>query len=232
MRTNPFEEWRRLTELYREMSDQELYELDASIADLTEQAQQILRDEMRTRGLKKPRSAGGGTDLPERSAAPGSAPGVEAATAAGGRDRTGDEAEEDGPYEYTWKTLLCECDEREEAWQIHLALKQAGIESWVEGPRSQFSPDTRCPRVIVAADQLEQAREVIARPIPQEIVEQFDTLVEDFKTPVCPKCGAADPVLEGVDPANSWLCESCGKQWTEPVEDPSGSSQAASMRPR
>ncbi len=230
MRTDPFEEWRRLTELYREMSDQELYQLDASIADLTEQAQQILRDEMRTHGLKRPLSVSAEADLPERSAAPGRAPGVEAATVNGGRDMTGDEAEEAGPYEYTWKTLLCECNEREEAWKIHLALKQAGIESWIEGPMSQHSQDTRCPQVIVAADQLEQARQIISQPIPQEIVEQLNAPFEDYKPPVCPMCGAADPVLEGVNPANSWLCESCGKQWTEPVEDPGDSSQAESMR--
>ena len=53
MNQDPFEEWRRLTELYREMSDEELYELYASIADLTEQAQQILSDEMKSRGLKR-----------------------------------------------------------------------------------------------------------------------------------------------------------------------------------
>ncbi|MGA3371128.1 MAG: hypothetical protein ABSC48_05135 [Terracidiphilus sp.] len=215
MRVDPFEEWRRLTELYREMSDEELYELDASIADLTEQAQQILCDEMRTRRLNRPRLASAEADLPERSADPEGGLSAEAATAAAGRRKTGDEAEDDGPYEYTWKTLLCECNEQEEAWQIYLALKEAGIESWVEGPRSQFSQDTRYPRVVVAADQLEQAREIIARPIPQAVVEQFRTPIEDYEPPVCPKCGAEDPVLESAAPVNSWRCESCGKQWTE-----------------
>jgi hypothetical protein len=206
MRIDPFEEWRRLTQLYREMGDEELYELDASISDLTEQAQQILRDEMRTRGLTRPRLASAVADLSERSAAPGSCPGAEAA-ADDGRGMTGDE-EEDRPCEFTWKTLLCECNEQEEAWQIHEALKQAGIESWVEGPK-----------VIVAADQLEQAREIIAQPIPQAIVEFFNACDEDFKVPVCPQCGAGDPVLESADPVNAWRCESCGKQWTEAIVD-------------
>jgi hypothetical protein len=63
MNQDPFEEWRRLTELYREMSDEELYELYASIADLTEQAQQILSDEMKSRGLKRQSASGQETKL-------------------------------------------------------------------------------------------------------------------------------------------------------------------------
>ena len=40
------------------MSDEELYEMYASIADLTEQAQQILSDEMKSRGLKRQSASG------------------------------------------------------------------------------------------------------------------------------------------------------------------------------
>jgi tRNA(Ile2) C34 agmatinyltransferase TiaS len=74
------------------------------------------------------------------------------------------------------------------------------------------------PRVVVAADQLEQAREIAARPIPQEIIDEFNAPPEEYKPPVCPKCGAEDPVLESADPVNSWLCESCGEQWSDPAE--------------
>ncbi|MGA8530297.1 MAG: hypothetical protein WB622_11325, partial [Acidobacteriaceae bacterium] len=57
---------------------------------------------------------------------------------------------------------------------------------------------------------------IIARPIPQEIVEQSKVRVEDFVPPTCPKCGAADPLLEAVEPTNMWLCEVCGAEWSEP----------------
>ena len=53
MQRDTIAEWQSLTQLYREMSDQELYELDAGIGDLTEVAQQVLRDEMRSRGLER-----------------------------------------------------------------------------------------------------------------------------------------------------------------------------------
>jgi transposase-like protein len=70
----------------------------------------------------------------------------------------------------------------------------------------------------VAADQLEEAREIAARPIPQEIVELSQMEVPEFEPPKCPQCGAEDPVLEGAEPVNAWLCEVCGKQWTESPE--------------
>ncbi len=86
---------------------------------------------------------------------------------------------------------------------------------------SQF--DGNSPRVLVAADQLEQARDIAARPIPQEIIDESEADVPEFKPPVCPKCGAAEPVLEGVDPVNTWHCESCDYVWTDPAEDMKGS---------
>jgi ribosomal protein L37AE/L43A len=120
---------------------------------------------------------------------------------------------------------LCECETSLEASELSEALKQAGIESWIENPatRSRYTGlGLSYPRVLVAADQLEQARAIAARPIPSEIVEATETEVPDFQAPSCPKCGAGDPVLEGVNPANTWRCEQCGQQWTEtaPAEAP------------
>ena len=213
MRIDPFEEWRRLSQLYREMSDEELYELDADFAGLTEQAQQILRDEMKTRRLARPRPASIEAKLSEHIAA--SAWDADADT-----PKTEDGAEESVlPREYTWKTLLCECNDSDEAWMVREALRQAGIESWSDGQGYRIVEGINYPRILVAADQLEQAREVASRPIPQAIVEQSKLPPEEYKPPVCPKCGAEDPLLESVDPVNSWLCESCDYQWTDAVED-------------
>jgi hypothetical protein len=215
MRIDPFEEWRRLTQLYREMSDEELYELDDDFAGLTEQAQQILRDEMKTRGLVRPRPASVETNLSERSAASAWDADADAPKAKDGAE------ESDLPREYTWKTPLCECNDSEEAWQVREALRQAGIESWIDGQGYRIVEGINYPRILVAADQLEQAREVAARPIPQSIVELSKMPPEEYEPPVCPKCGAEDPLLEGVDPVNSWLCESCDHQWTDAVEEKS-----------
>jgi hypothetical protein len=214
MKTEPVEEWRRLTQHYREMSDGELYELESDFADLTETAQQVLRDEMRARKLEVPRKA-----QPEVSAALPEARRWKLVQEAPEIEEDAEEAAEDDgqPREFTWKTVLCECNEATEAWQLYKALERSGIESWVEGPGSPVGHNLTYPRVLVAADQLEQAREIAARPIPQEIIDESNEPDEEYKPPVCPQCGAEDPTLESTDPVNHWLCESCGKQWSDPL---------------
>ena len=216
MEINPAEDWQRLTEHYREMSDGELEELAADIVDLTETAQQVLRTELRNRGLREPGTAGETWRSSDRLAARRWAGSVDPDT--GEIESGGQDGDKEGnlPPEFTWKTLLCECDDRAQAWQIYEVLRLAGIESWIEGPGSRRSAGE--PRVIVAADQLEEAREIAARPIPQEIVELSQMEMPEFEPPNCPLCGAEDPVLESVEPVNAWLCETCGKQWTEPLE--------------
>jgi ribosomal protein L37AE/L43A len=131
----------------------------------------------------------------------------------------------DQPVEYTWKTPLCECEDREEAWQIYEVLRRAGIESWIEGPGYRDGRDLFNPRIVVAADQLEKANEIVSGPIPKEIVEQSKLPVEEYVPPVCPSCGAEEPILESANPVNSWRCESCGKRWTDPEEEKESPAQ-------
>ena len=210
MRTDPAEDWRRLTGLYRQTSDLELRELAADFSNLTAMAQQVLRDELRTRGLKLPFAPGeillNGAPLRRPRFA---APRPDAYATGGARN---------SPVAYTWKTLLCDCGEPEQAWQIREVLRQAGIESWIEGP-GLYSPhaelDLTLPRVLVAADQLDEARLIAARPIPPEIVELSKMKLPDFEPPRCPRCGAQDPLLEAVHPVNVWKCEVCGEQWSD-----------------
>jgi hypothetical protein len=205
MEIEPSTEWQRLTRHYGEMYDEELSSLAVQYSDLTELARQVLRDEMRRRGLGDP------------GAPPGSAtrPPVPRFGEDGNLRDLDDASREDGSQpEYTWKTQLCECEEQEQALQLFEVLKRAGIECWIERPGwSAINPAYL--RVLVAADQLEQAREVASRPIPQEIVDESRTNVPEFELPHCPRCGAEDPVLTSVDPANVWECEACGHQWTE-----------------
>jgi hypothetical protein len=141
----------------------------------------------------------------------------------------------DRPHEYTWKTPLCQCDRREEAVYLQQALRRAGIESWFnfQGHATSYVPSTEhrlgigSIEVLVAADQLDQARVIAAQPIPQEIVEESKQELPEFVEPKCPKCGSDDVVLEGVDPENTWRCEQCDEQWTEALPTEDGTSNAA-----
>lgn len=206
MQTDPIQEWQRLTGQYRAMGDEELRELARDFADLTETAQQALRGEMHSRRLGDPADIAFDASI-------GRAPELasEIPVTDDGDDRS---------HEYTWKTLLCECDTYQQAWQLSEALKQAGIESWIErsnrhSPYHAALVEAENLRLLVAADQLDRARAVAARPIPPEIVEASERKEPEYEPPACPKCGAEDPVLEGVDPENTWRCEQCGEQWTE-----------------
>jgi hypothetical protein len=244
MQADPFAEMQRLIAHYRELSDDELRDLAADFADLTETAQQTLRTEMQSRGLRlaaadplvDPLRA---TNAPAASNAPPatyqtSAP-IQNPTGSASSffarqpqlvpdtsvpDTPDADAEPDGPVDYTWKTPLCDCDTLLQARELSEALKQAGIESWIEAPGSgsrYASFGLASPRVLVAADQLDQAHAIAAQPIPRQIVEDAQTEIPDYQPPTCPKCGAPDPILEGVDPVNSWRCEQCGQRWQDPI---------------
>jgi len=221
------------------MSDDALRELAWDFSDLTETAQQALRSEMQSRGMGDAESTKSASAFRSAYKDPRQAPlalknapwagdpvdiafGAQAPEPVPDASDTGDEA--DVSHEYTWKTLLCECDEREQAWQVQEVLRRAGIESWIDGPGSRYAMTLENPRVMVAADQLDQARQILSFPIPPEIVEQSKAPVPEFVAPHCPRCGAEDPILEAVEEGNCWLCESCGAEWADapPGADASG----------
>ncbi len=221
------QELARLREYYHPMSDEELLELEGDIKNLNPTAQQVLNEELTLRGIGKKASdaakvwrganvEGSGAELSADSADDGLVdfPGPSAAAVY-------DDGKQfvDGKGQvFTYKTLLCECDDKEQAWQLKELLRRNGIDSWVQTPaRSKY--DLPLPsRVEVGADQLEQAKRIAAQPMPQEIIKMFEEIEEDvaeFEIDKCPQCGAEDPILEGVDPVNQWLCESCGHQWKD-----------------
>jgi ribosomal protein S27AE len=213
MWNDPAAEWRRLTEHYKSLSDDELRELSADKADLTEVAQQALRDEIKLRGLSesKPTTSVDAKEVEINEELPSRDFDFALIPPARGADE--DRSDPNERVEYTWKTVLCDCETQEQAQQLAEALLRAGITSWVRGR------GRRCPQIMVAADQLEEARMIANQPIPQDIIDQLKKDAEGpeeyFELPDCPTCGAGDPFLEGVDPANRWRCGACGRRWIE-----------------
>jgi hypothetical protein len=248
MQEDPFIAQQRLAELYREKGDEELLELAEDFTDLTEMAQQALRDEMKLRRLHDPAAprARGTRQAPAVAADPGNPAAIHWEPGRRRFDPLPSDPGSNVSLEYTWKTHLCDCETREQAWQLAEALRRAGIESWIEAPQTSMQYgafELVYPRIVVAADQLEDAREIAAQPIPQDIVDQSRQLsqpAQEYESPRCPGCGASDPVQLGEDeiededspeekakretpkqdaPAcNRWKCEVCEREWTDAEE--------------
>ena len=202
------------------MLDGELEQLAESFGDLTETAQQVLRAELRSRGLEEPGAPKTTGSYSTPSATNRFVSSFERDAGLSRSDKPDGDEEDDSQKDFTWKTLLCECSTSAEAYQLKQVLQRAGIDSWVEKPgSSRYSFGMSSPRVVVAADQLEQAIEIASQPIPKEIIEESKVEVPEYVPPSCPKCGAEDPVLESAEPVNAWLCEACGEQWSEPAPE-------------
>jgi hypothetical protein len=218
MQADPVEEWRRLSALYSEMGDVEIHELADQINDLTPSAQDVLRDELKKRGLLEDQPAGHAFASLSPQHARDRRTVSHFAPASAEVDGSIEEVEEETPVEFSWKTLLCECAEMPEARAIVRVLMAAGIESWIERSGQYYGGDGG-PKVVVAADQLEHARQFLEQPIPQDILEEERELLNapQFELPSCPHCGAPDPILESVEPSNNWLCESCDHTWSDPI---------------
>ncbi len=203
-------ERQRLSKHYQFLGDDELRGLAADSSDLTETARQVLNDEMKRRGLKQETTQIAAAHRTGTVYDDGGDRDTDFCPAEPDED---DEDRSDGPVEYTWKTPLCECDTEEQVQELIETLRRAGIDAWVMRQRGRAS------LLSVAADQLDQARVIAAQPIPAEIVDEVRRdaaeAPQDFAMPSCPKCGASDPFLAGVDPVNRWRCGACGEEWVE-----------------
>jgi hypothetical protein len=227
MRQDAGEERQRLSAVYAEKYDGELLELAADSGNLTEIAQQVLRDEMQKRGLNADRGASVTDSAGTKRAAT-----ITEEPANYQLSPDGESEETDQPAEYTWKTELCECPTIEQARQLAEALRRAGIDSWIQasGVNSRYGAfDITYPKLTVAADQLEQAKAIAAQPIPQDILDAHKEADKEepgeFELPKCPACGSGDTVLIGVDPSNTWQCEACEREWSEPVAADTGEAK-------
>jgi hypothetical protein len=207
-------EWQRLQARYAAMGDEELMGLREDYNSLTDVAQEILRDELRKRKMPDP-TAG---DDPGSAEQPHRLDALSTEADESGPDLLNDDGTPQTTRSYTWKTTLATFPNAEDAWMANEALKEAGIESWLQVPRNATDPTV--PIVRVAADDLERAAAVLAKPIPEDIRATANAKIEDFEPPHCPRCRAEDPLLESADPSNRWSCEVCGHTWQEEIPTP------------
>jgi hypothetical protein len=220
MQADPVEEWRRLSALYSEMGDVEIEELADQIGDLTPTAQDVLRDELKKRGISAEPSRAR-IHVPNSENDPQVHWHQEHGTAA---DPELNSADQGGALDYSWKVALCRCESLDEAAARSEMLRRVGIDSWIQRPGARFvvpwlELGVGDIQINVGADQLDQAQTIVAQPIPQDIIDQLkeESAAPEYELPSCPHCGAPDPILESVEPSNNWLCESCDHTWSDPI---------------
>jgi DNA-directed RNA polymerase subunit M/transcription elongation factor TFIIS len=209
---NPAGEWLRLSEHYRQLSDDELVGLALQTSELTDVAQQALAQEIANRRLKLP---------PKESATPRSPA------------RQPDSAEDgESPYAEDHELVAIGT-----VWSLADALKlqslldTAGIPFYmgpekatgVDAVTSNFANGLSVQIMQVGVPWARQALQQYfpADEPPQEKADESDNLAIH-----CPKCHSTEVVFEDLEqgPENSegkpsskfkWTCDSCGHEWED-----------------
>jgi len=227
------QEYLRLSERYRQMSDEELRVLIPQSSELTPFAQEALANEIRSRGLKAEVED-------EKPSAPSQVtppPALFERASPKFRDSTGydvptpDSAQEDQYAEERKLVELCIVWSQRDALQLQSILDEAGIPFFM-GPEKATGVDkvtsnfAKGVSVQIMQIGLPWARQAMQHYEPEDDEtpkekEEFDELVVR-----CPKCNSDEVVFEGgtstliVDNGDSsqkyqWTCDSCGYQWQD-----------------
>ena len=209
---DPAEEWQRLTELYRQMTDEELLALVQENSELTEVAQQTLTSEISQRGLKIP---------PKEPAVPPMS-----------------EPDPDSAYAVDRELVdYCTVWSLPDALQVQRLLDAAGIPFFmgpekatgVDAVTSNFTNGVSVQIMRIGVPWARQAMQYYA-PENDPFPKREDELNE---LPVrCPKCNSTEVIFgslsteeeettEGLTSKFNWTCDSCGHQWEDDgiVED-------------
>jgi DNA-directed RNA polymerase subunit M/transcription elongation factor TFIIS len=209
---DPAGEWLRLSEHYRQLSDDELVGLARQTSELTDGAQQALAQEVANRGLKIP---------PEESAVP-TRPAPEPDPAEDG----------ESPYAEDRELVdLCTVWSLADALKLQRLLDTAGIPFYmgpekatvVEAVTSNFANGLSVQIMQVG---MPWARQVLQQYFPADEPPEEKADESDNLAVHCPKCHSTEVVFEDLDraPENSegkslskfkWTCDSCGHEWED-----------------
>ncbi len=186
-------QYQDLVTLYGSYGDAELVALARGMADLTDAAQEALKDEMTRRKL----------DIAASS------------KRAESREVSDEELLDMRTYAVTAPDECIFDFESEEAVQAaYYALVREGIRAVVvsgDGVRN----DHRGPRLVVTPNDAKQAAAILSEPSTDALTAEADETADGFALPHCPACGGEETLLESVDPVNQWRCDDCGHTWLE-----------------
>jgi len=238
---DPAGEFLRITERYRQMSDDELLVLIPQSSELTPFAQQALANEVRQRGLKaeaEVKDEGPSAPPPFKTSQFKPRPAFFEHQSPKFRDSGGDDSpdsdssDDHDSYEEDRKLVeLCTVWSVRDALRLQRILDVAGIPFFVgpekatgvDGVTSNFADGVAVRIMLIGlpwARRAMQHYEPEDDPTPKEN-EELDEL-----TVRCPKCQSAEVVFEGRAPEPGkaadelshefkWSCDACGHQWKD-----------------
>ena len=209
---DPAGQWMRLSEHYRQLSDDELIGLALQTSELTDVAQQALAQEIANRSLKLPSEESATPRSPEPQP-----------------DSAGDG---ESPYAKDRELVVIRT-----VWSLADALKlqslldTAGIPFYM-GPEKATGVDAVTSNFANGLDvQIMQvgvpwARQALEQYFPADEPPQEKTDESDDVAIHCPKCHSTEVVFEDLDrgPQNlegkpsskfKWTCDSCGHEWED-----------------
>jgi DNA-directed RNA polymerase subunit M/transcription elongation factor TFIIS len=230
---DPAGEFLRLTERYRQMSDEELLLLVPQSSQLTPLAQQALASEVRSRGLKPEAEDKPPTRSPFRvPTAFVERESPKARDSAGCNSPDANSPCEEDQYAEDRKLVeLCKVWSLADARQLQSLLDRAGIPFFM-GPEKATSADAVTSNFAVGVS-VQVMR--IGVPWAAQIMQYYEPLNEPPRQPEeppgdlvvrCPKCNSEEVVFEGgtstlivTDDDSSqkytWSCDACGYQWED-----------------
>ncbi len=198
---DPVSEWNRLTDLYRQKSDDELELVAADAYDLTDTAQQVLAAEISLRKL----------DIKLNDQPPAS-----------------EQEEEMGPVDQFDPSELdlrpvYSCDTNEELVAVKRALEQAGIAHFIGPNYVQELEDFHGSfeggvRIYVRYVDQRRASSYLNEVFPQTHSKAEPEEEVEESAPTCPACHSDEIVFLSQDPKDDskfrWRFDACGNRWT------------------
>ena len=234
-------EFLRISERYRQMSDEEILVLMPQSSELTPFAQQALANEVRSRGLKAEPEVEDGkpSASPPRKASQVEAPQFRPPPAffkpesADLRDSAvRDFLEPDSAYDEDRKLVeLCTVWSARDAAKVQAILDEAGIPFFM-GPEKATSVESVTSNfangvsVQIMRIGLPWARTGMSHYAPEDDPTPKETAEPEEVAVRCPKCHSEEVVFEGLtsEPGKAaddssqkykWSCDSCGNQWED-----------------
>jgi hypothetical protein len=209
---DPAWDWLRLSEHYRQLSDDELVGLARQTSELTETAQQALAQEIANRSLKLPPEESMGPRRPE--------------------PQTDSVEEADSPYDEDRELIdICTVWSAADALKLQRLLDVAGIPFYI-GPEKATGVDTVTSnfanglQVQIMQVGVPWARQALLQYFPADEPPEEKADESDNLAIHCPRCHSAEVVFEDLDPRPEnadgkpspkfkWTCDSCGHEWED-----------------